>query len=222
MKILIACEFSGRVREAFRSRGHDAWSADLLPTEIPGPHRIMSGHKDLHDLLYNEFWDLVIGHPPCQRLTIAASWYIKRNDLDDEVHQAANFFNMILYCPALRVAVENPVQNSFAKQWIRDPDQTIQPYQFGDNARKATCLWLRNLPKLRPSKYIQPVLTPFGPRWGNQAIQSGSFQQGPSAHRQRDRSRTFAGIADAMARQWSPCLAQTMLFTGREDGSGVI
>lgn len=157
MKVLIACEYSGTVREAFTKKGHDAWSCDLLPTDIPGKHIVIDNNfadEHLKDTLYERKWDLVIGHPPCTRLINSVIWYIKQNDLWDEVKQAAAFFNMILNCPADKVCIENPIQHGYARKFIRKYDQIIQPYNFGDDASKSTCLWLKNLPLLQPTDYF--------------------------------------------------------------------
>jgi len=147
MRILIACEFSGIVREAFRAKGHDAVSCDLIPSEIPGPHMIMDNDMHLKDTVYSGRWDMLIGHPPCTRLNNAGWWYVKRHKLFHEVEQAAIFFNMLLNAPIPKKGLENSVMSTLAKHYIRQQDQTIQPYNFGADASKATCLWLVGLPK---------------------------------------------------------------------------
>ncbi len=209
MKILVACEFSGIVRDAFAMKGHDAWSCDLLPGDTTGNHLIMDNDMHLKDTLYNDKWDLVIAHPPCTRLTNSVIWYIKKNNLWQEVRQAALFFNMILYCPAKRICIENPVQHGYVRNsnpyndvLIRKYDQTIQPYQFGEDASKRTCLWLKNLPLLKPTKYISGRLTKKGKIvWGNQT-NGGWNKLSPSFSRGHERSKTFQGVAWAMAEQW--------------------
>jgi hypothetical protein len=196
MRILIACEYSGTVRDAFLAKGHDAMSCDLLPTDVPGPHY----QGDVRHII-NEKWDMVIGHPPCTRLTNSVYWYILKHNLQDEVREAAAFFNLILNCNARMVCVENPVMNPEAKKYIRKQDQLIQPYQFGENASKATCLWLRGLPLLQPTGYAPPRLVNGKKRWGNQT-DGGWNNLPPSKDRWKIRSKTYPGIAEAMADQF--------------------
>jgi hypothetical protein len=220
MKIMVACEYSGVVREAFARKGHDAWSCDLLQTEQPGHHIVIDNDAHLKDVLYNRHWDMIIGHPPCTRLCNSVSWYIKQNNLYDEVERAAVFFNMILNAPAKRICVENPIQHGHARRLIPRYDQIIQPYNFGEDASKATCLWLKNLPKLINTSKFPPRQISYGGkfvfRWGNQT--DGGFNKlSPSADRGKLRSRTYQGIADAMADQWSygrktPVMSQAELF----------
>ena len=201
MRVIVACEFSGIVRDAFIDRGHDAISCDLIDTERPGPHIIADNDMHLKDLLYTQHWDMVIGFPPCTRLTNSVIWYIKKHGLQSEVWQAACFFNMILNCPAGKVVVENPVQHGLARQYIRIYDQTIQPYRFGENASKRTCLWLKGVPRLSPTTYYPPRVVNGKPRYGNQT-DGGWNRLAPGKNRWKDRSRTYPGIACAMARQW--------------------
>lgn len=203
MKVLIACEYSATVRDAFTEKGHDAWSCDLIPCEgdIAGNHLIMDNDMHLKDTLYEQSWDLVIGHPPCLRLTNSVIWYIKQNNLYEEVRQAAIFFNMILNCPAEKICVENPIQHGEARKYIRKYDQIIQPYNFGEDASKATCLWLKGLPKLENTEYFEPRLVVKEPQWGNQT-DGGWNRLAPSPTRSKERARTYQGIADAMAEQW--------------------
>jgi len=195
MKVLVACEFSGIVRDAFIAKGHDAVSCDLLTSERPGPHIWADNDMHLKDILYRKKFDLVIGHPPCTRLTNSVIWYIEKNNLQDEVYQAACFFNMILNCPAKMVCVENPIMNKYARLHIRKHDQIIQPYMFGHDAKKSTCLWLKNLPPLVATDIIAKK------RYANQTP-SGQNNILPGPDRWKERSRTFQGIADAMANQW--------------------
>jgi site-specific DNA-cytosine methylase len=145
MRVLIACEFSGIVREAFRAKGHDAWSCDLLETEIPGQH--IQG--DVLEVL-ERGWDLMIAHPPCTHLAVSgARWFINKKE---EQKQALDFVRKLLETPIERIALENPI--SVISSHIRKPDQIIQPWQFGHGETKATCLWLKNLPKLVPTDIV--------------------------------------------------------------------
>lgn len=181
MKVLIACEFSGIVRDAFLARGHDAWSCDLLPTERPGPHI----QRDVLEII-NSDWDLLIAHPPCTHLAVSgARWFsTKRREQTEALH----FVERLLHAPIERIALENPV--SIISTRIRKPDQIIQPWQFGHGEVKATCLWLKNLPPLVPTKIVT----------GRRAR---VHRAPPTPDRWKDRSRTLPGIADAMAEQWS-------------------
>lgn len=180
MKVLVACEFSGVVRDAFRRRGHDALSCDLLPAEIPGPHIL---DDVLHHL--DEGWDLMIAHPPCTYLSVSgARWFAGRKREQDE---AILFVWALMRAPIENIALENPV--GVISTRIRKPDQIIQPWMFGHGETKKTCLWLKNLPLLIPT---DPVDGRNGRVW----------REPPSADRWKNRSRTFAGIAEAMADQW--------------------
>lgn len=193
MRVLIACEFSGIVREAFARLGHVAWSCDLLPSEIPGKH--IQG--DVLKLL-NDKWDLLVAHPPCTHLAVSGSRWFK--DKLKEQEEALNFVKTLLNAPIPRIALENPV--SIISTRIRKPDQIIQPYQFGEDASKKTCLWLKNLPPLIPTQYVSPTMTAAGRAiWANQTP-SGQNKLGPSPDRSKERSRTYPGIAEAMADQW--------------------
>lgn len=196
MRVLVACEFSGVVRDAFIKRGHDAFSCDLLPTEKPGPHIV----GDVLHIL-NHGWDLMIAHPPCTYLTCSAEWAygdgpyhqkVKPDTLVGATRRAAreealDFFRVLMDAPVDRIAIENPV--GVVSSRIRKPDQTIQPWQFGHGEVKRTCLWLKNLPKLVPTNIVsgrEPkvhMMTPSPDRW-------------------KLRSITFQGIADAFADQW--------------------
>lgn len=181
MRVLVACEFSGTVREAFKAKGYDAWSCDLLPTEIPSTKHIQG---DVLEIL-NDKWDLMIAHPPCTHLAVsgAAHFYKKRK----RQKRALEFFCTLLNAPIPHIAVENPV--SIASTKIRHCDQIIHPWQFGHGETKTTCLWLKNLPKLIPTNIV-----------------SGREQRihhiPPSNDRWKLRSKTYKGIADAMAIQW--------------------
>jgi site-specific DNA-cytosine methylase len=194
MRVLIACEYSGAVRDAFRARGHDALSCDLLPSEAPGPHY----QGDVRDIL-GDGWDLMIAHPPCTHLAVSGARWFK--DKQAEQAEALAFVRLLLAAPIPRIALENPV--SVISSRIRKPDQVIQPWQFGHEATKTTCLWLKGLPHLTPTNIVGKGarhVTKSGkslPQWYNLP---------PSADRWKIRSATFQGIADAMAEQWgSPC-----------------
>jgi hypothetical protein len=193
MKILVACEFSGTVRDAFIARGHDAVSCDLLPSEIPGPHYL----GDVRDIL-SENWDLMVAHPPCTYLSRAgARWWSdpQRQKLADE---AADFVYMLRDAAIPRIAIENPI-GQLNKRW-RYPDQTIQPYQFGHPYSKATCLWLKNLPPLKPtnilSEYRPLIRSNVSKRARTGEEQQGTYSGGLIT------AKTFQGIAEAMADQW--------------------
>lgn len=197
MNVLVACEYSATVREAFKARGHNAWSCDLLPTEIEGQHF----QGDVFDFLYEEEWDLMIAHPPCTYLSVSGLHWNKRvPDRAAKTEEALEFVRRLMNAPVPRICIENPV--SCISTRIRGPDQIIQPYNFGHDASKKTCLWLRNLPLLIPTKYIPPRLVDGKPRWGNQT-DSGQNVLGPSKDRWKERSRTYEGIAEAMAHQWT-------------------
>ena len=195
MRVLIACEFSGVVREAFIKRGHNAWSCDLLPSDIPGPHLQM----DILELLEKDpDWDLMIAFPPCTHLAVSGARYFK--DKQFEQQEALDFVVALLDAPIPCIALENPV--GIISTRVRKPDQIIQPYDFGHDASKRTCLWLKNLPKLAPTSVIEPTVLANGKRiWGNQTP-SGQNKLGPSPDRWKLRSITYQGIADAMAEQW--------------------
>jgi hypothetical protein len=180
MKILIACEFSGIVREAFNAKGHDAYSVDLLNTETPGKHIV----GDVTSLL-SPIWDMMIAFPPCTYLCRSgARWYSG----SDEQELALEFVSTLLCAPIKKIALENPV--GAISSCIAKPQQIIQPWQFGDPETKTTCLWLNNLPKLIPTNIVTPNK--------KSAVHSAA----PGPNRWRERSRTFQGIAEAMAEQW--------------------
>ena len=180
MKVLVACEYSGTVRDAFRARGHDAMSCDLLPTDVPGPHY----QGDVRDVLGGG-WDLMIAHPPCTHLAVSgARWFHLKQQ---EQAEALDFVRLLMDAPIPRIAVENPV--SVISSRIRKPDQVIQPWQFGHGETKATCLWLSGLPALKPTNIVD----------GREAR---IHRLPPSPDRWKIRSATYAGIAAAMADQW--------------------
>ena len=184
MKVLVACEFSGIVRDAFAKRGHDAWSCDLLDTEIPGNH--IKG--DVLEIL-NDGWDMMIAHPPCTRLANSGVKWLERRGLWDDLEKGIAFFNSILDAGIPMLAVENPIQHKYARAKIRKYDQIIQPWQFGHGETKATCLWLKGLPKLNPTNIVD-------------GREQRLHRTPPGPDRWKIRSRTFQGIADAMADQW--------------------
>jgi hypothetical protein len=198
MKVLIACEFSGVVRRTFRDRGHDAWSCDLLPAEDGDAHHLQD---DALRHLKRE-WDLIIAHPPCTYLTNAGVRHLhsvpSRNGIICKVHgearweamrEAATFFNQLQMAPCPRIAVENPIPHRYAREIIGTYTQLIQPWQFGHGEVKATCLWLKGLPKLLPTNVVDGRLARV-------------HKMSPGPNRWKERSRTFQGIADAMAQQW--------------------
>lgn len=190
MKILVACEYSGVVRDAFIARGHEAISCDILPTEKEGPHYLGNVLDILHD-----GWDMMIAHPPCTHLAVSGAKWFKYKQKEQE--EALGFVQVLLDAPIEKICLENPVSVISSK--IRKPDQIIQPWQFGHAATKTTCLWLKNLPKLVPTNIVGKgnfVITKGGrklPEWYNLP---------PSEDRSKIRSRTFEGIAEAMAEQW--------------------
>jgi hypothetical protein len=195
VKVLIACENSGRTRDAFLSRGHDAMSCDLLPTDAPGPHY----QGDVRDILHDG-WDLMIGHPPCTYLSVSGMHWTTRGLRDPQLTEdALELVRLLMDAPIPRIAIENPV--SVISSRIRKPDQIINPYQFGHDASKKTCLWLKNLPILQPTQYVEPRMVNGRPRWGNQT-DSGQNRLPPSKDRWKIRSETYAGISAAFAEQW--------------------
>jgi hypothetical protein len=190
LRVLIACEFSGVVREAFRRRGHDAWSCDLLDTTQPGPHLTC----DVRDVL-TRGWDLMIAHPPCTHLAVSGARWFKGKEREQE--DALQFVRDLLNAPIERIALENPA--SIISTRIRKPDQIIQPWQFGHPEAKETWLWLERLLPLRPTNVLK---LPARGYWDNQTP-SGQNKLGPSDTRWMERSKTYEGIAEAMVTQWS-------------------
>lgn len=180
MKVLVACEYSGIVRDAFIARGHNAMSCDLLPTEVTGPHY----QGDVRNVL-DDGWDLMIAHPPCTHLAVSGARWFK--DKQAEQIDALAFVRMLLDAPISRIALENPI--SIISSRIRKPDQVIQPWQHGHGETKATCLWLKGLPLLQPSNIVD----------GREAR---IHKMSQSKDRWKERSRTFTGVALAMANQW--------------------
>jgi len=191
-QVLVAFEFTGTVRDAFTARGHYAISCDFLPSETPGPHF----QGDVREILDTGF-DLMIAHPPCTHLASSgARHFSEKLHLQEE---ALELVRLILEAPIPRIAVENPV--GIISNRIRKPDQIIQPYEFGEDASKKTCLWLKDLPPLQPTKIVEPRWIWGLPRWGNQT-NGGQLKAQRTDSRARDRTRTYPGIADAMACQW--------------------
>jgi site-specific DNA-cytosine methylase len=192
MRVLIACEFSGVVSRAFRALGHDAWSCDLLPAEDGSEHHFQGDVTDIigdgvcrshHDNPYR--WDMMVAHPPCTHLSVSGARWFK--DKQSEQQEALEFVRRLMRAPIERIAIENPI--SIISSRIRKPDQIIQPWQFGHGETKATCLWLKNLPKLVPTNIVE----------GREAR---VHKMPPGPDRWKERSRTFEGIASAMAEQW--------------------
>jgi site-specific DNA-cytosine methylase len=192
MRVLVACEYSGRVRDAFRARGHDAWSCDLLPTEAPGPHF----HGDVRGVL-GAGWDLMICHPPCTDLAVSGARHFEAKRADGRQQAALDFVRLLLDAPIPRIALENPV--SIISSAIRKPDQIIQPWQFGHRETKATCLWLKGLPLLVPTDVVGPPPSDRIERRSWEVV----HRMPPGPDRWKARSRTYTGIAVAMAAQWS-------------------
>ncbi len=194
-RVLVACEYSGRVRDAFIAQGFDAVSCDLLPTDVPGPHY----EGDVFDII-NDGWDLMIAHPPCTYLCSSGLHWNKRvPGRAEQTEEALAFVQSLMQAPIGRIAIENPIGCISSR--IRKPEQIIQPWQFGDDASKATCLWLKNLPPLIPTGIVEPRIVNGKKRWGNQT-DSGQNKLPPSEDRWKIRSTTFQGVADAFASQW--------------------
>lgn len=190
-KVLIACEESGIVREAFNSLGHDAYSCDLIPSAIPGKHHV----GDVLGLLDKSYkWDLMIAHPPCTRLCNSGVMWLEKRNLWEDMKKGAYFFKKLLDADIPRIAIENPIPHKYALEIIgRKYDQLIQPWMFGHGETKATCFWLKNLPELKPTNIV-----------------SGRVQRlhrlPPSKDRAKLRSKTYQGVADAIAEQWGSVL----------------
>lgn len=200
MNIIVGCEESQALAIEFDKLGHNAFSCDTQPCSGGRPDIHLQ--MDIYKALNKRSWDMGVFFPPCTRLTNSVIWYILQNNLYDEVYKAATFFNGLLNCGIEKTACENPIQNWVAKIWIRQQDQIIQPYNFGENAKKATCLWLNNLPKLEETVYYKPKIINGKKRWANQTP-SGQNNIGPGKDRAKLRSKTYPGIAAAMALQWS-------------------
>jgi len=196
MKVLVACEYSGTVRDAFLKAGHDAMSCDLLPTDVAGPHY----QGNVMDII-DQGWDLMIAHPPCTYLCSSGlHWNKRRPKRAKQTEDALDFVRLLLAAPIPKIAIENPIGCISTR--IRPPDQTVQPWQYGHDASKATCLWLKGLPPLRPTGFVEPRIVDGKRRWANQT-DSGQNRLPPSADRWKIRSETYSGIADAMVSQWT-------------------
>jgi hypothetical protein len=198
VRVLVACEYSGRVREAFRRRGHEAWSCDLLPAEDGSRYHLEGdaqewitlgcppdGHKPYS--YWIQPWDLMIAHPPCTHLSVSGAAHFEAKRADGRQQAAIDFFLALAHAPIPRIAIENPVC-IMSSVW-REPDQIIQPWQFGHGETKATCLWLKGLPPLEPTNIVA-------------GREQRVWKMPPSPDRWKERSRTFEGIAEAMADQW--------------------
>lgn len=195
MRVLVACEYSGAVRDAFIAAGHEAMSCDLLGTDAPGPHY----QGDVRDILADG-WDLMVAHPPCTYLCSSGLHWNKRiPGRAQQTEDALAFVQLLLDAPIPRIALENPVGAIGTR--IRKADQTVHPHQFGHDASKATCLWLKNLPPLLPTSFVEPRIVDGKPRWANQT-DSGQNKLPPTKDRWKIRSETYSGIAKAMADQW--------------------
>ena len=182
-RVLVACEYSGSVRDAFAALGWEAWSCDILPSEKPGNHY----QGDVRDILGNG-WDILIAHPPCTHLAVSGARWFPAKRASGEQQEALDFVRLLLAAPIPHIALENPI--SIISSQVRKPDQVIQPWQHGHGETKATCLWLKGLPKLQPSNVVE-------------GREQRVWKLPPSADRWKERSRTFAGIAKAMAVQWT-------------------
>jgi hypothetical protein len=182
MRVLVACEYSGTVRDAFIARGHDAMSCDLLPTDVPGPHY----QGDVFDII-NDGWDLMLAFPPCTDVCVSGARWFKEKRADGRQQRAIQFVRDLMAAPIEHIAIENPI--GVLSSEIRKPDQIIQPWQFGHGETKATCLWLKNLPKLLSMNIVE----------GREAR---VHRMPPGPDRWKERSRTYQGIADAFASQW--------------------
>ena len=184
MKVLIACEYSGRVRKAFRDKGHDAWSCDLLPSIDESIHHIQGFVEAIAN---DDYWDLLIAHPPCTHLSVSGARYFAAKKISGVQDKALDFVRYLMELPINKICIENPI--SIISSRIRKPEQIIQPWQFGHGETKATCLWLKNLPKLTPTNIVQ-------------GREHAIHKMSPGPERWKKRSLTYQGIADAMAAQW--------------------
>lgn len=187
MNVLVACEFSGVVREAFRARGHEAWSCDLLPAEDGSQFHYKTDVRNIFGVynLWDVRWDLMIAHPPCTHLAVSGARWFKEKQKEQK--EALEFVEALMAAPVERICIENPI--SIISSRIRKPDQIIQPWQFGHGETKATCLWLKGLPLLRPTNIVD-------------GRENRVHRMPPGPDRWKERSRTFTGIAAAMADQW--------------------
>ncbi len=191
MRVLVACEYSGRVRDAFRALGHDAWTCDLLPCESDPTFHIQG---DVLPVL-TRGWDLLIAHPPCTDLAVSGARHFPAKIKDGRQGRAIDFVRALLNAPIGRIALENPVSVISSK--VRKPDQIVQPWMFGHPEKKATCLWLKNLPQLTPTNDVSEAM-----RTLPKSVTERVHRMPPGPDRWKERSRTFEGIAQAMAIQW--------------------
>lgn len=188
MRVLVACEYSGRVREAFRKLGHEAWSCDLLPSEDGSPYHLQGDVFEVLDIIKTQGYpDLMIAHPPCTHLAVSGARHFPAKVADGRQQEALAFVQRLLDAPIPMIALENPI--SIISSRIRKPDQIIQPWQFGHGETKATCLWLKGLPKLKPTLLVAERVARV-------------HRMPPGPNRWKERSRTYQGIANAMAEQW--------------------
>lgn len=187
MRVLIACEYSGAVRDQFLGGGHEAMSCDLLPTDVPGPHY----QGDVRDVL-DYPWDLMIAHPPCTHLSVSGARHFEAKRMDGRQQSAVSFFMMLAKADIPMIAIENPVC-IMSSMW-RQPDQVIQPWQFGHGETKATALWLKGLPRLTPTNIVE-------------GREDRIHRMAPGPDRWKERSKTYPGIAAAMADQWGSILS---------------
>lgn len=204
MNILVACEFSGIIRDAFKAKGHNVWSCDLLPTESFGNHI----QDDVLKYL-NKGWDMMIAHPPCTNLAVSGARWFAEKRKDGRMQQGYEFFMKMINAPIGKIVVENPI--GVLSKMYRKPDQIVQPFWFGDSVQKATCLWLKNLPKLEPTNIVDRgmiYVDPKGNKHGGAHTMRAKKAYSPlmllprNEKRWMIRSRTFQGIANAMAEQW--------------------
>lgn len=216
MKILIACEYSGTVRDAFRKMGHDAWSCDILPTEGDSSFHYQ---YDIKEVL-NKDWDMIIAFPPCTHLAVSGSKYFKQKIADGRQQEGIDFFMLFANHPCAKIAIENPV-GIMSSKW-RKPDQIINPFQFGHPEAKKTCLWLKGLPKLTPTDILQ---LPESGKWENQHFTNGKYTGFINKDKgkvlawnnpltQKLRGKTYQGIANAIAQQWG---TQSLPYNEREN-----
>ncbi len=204
MRVLVACEYSGRVREAFRSIGHNAWSCDLLPSEDNSPYHIIGDVLEwlngmpiftIGGISGHYPWDLIIAHPPCTDLAVSGARHFPAKIADGRQHRALDFVQSLMNAPCERICIENPISVISSK--IRKPDQIIQPWMFGHPEKKSTCLWLKGLPKLVATNDVSEEMKTLP-----KSVTDRIHRMPPGPDRWKERSRTYQGVADAMAEQW--------------------
>jgi len=196
VKVLVNCEYSGRVREAFRKLGHDAWSCDLIESEDNSPHHIIG---DAIEVAYDQPWDLMIAHPPCTYMTNSGvCWLHKDPTRWAKLDDAAEFFKKLWNAPIPKKVLENPIMHKYARERVGvNKSQVIQPWMFGHMEQKATCLWLRGVEPLKPTNIVKAEMMKL-----THAERNRLHYLSPGPDRWKERSRTYQGIADAMAAQW--------------------